>query len=147
MPPIVRPLTAADRAAWEPLWAAYRRFYAVEIPAATTELTWARFLDPAEPMAALGAFDGDRLVGIAHVVFHRSTWLAGESCYFEDLWVEPDQRGRGTGRTLIDAVRALARARGIGEVHWLTHETNATARRLYDAVARRSGFVEYVVAT
>ena len=55
MPPVVRPLTAADRPRWEPLWAAYLRFYEATIPAATTELTWTRFLDPNEPMVALGA--------------------------------------------------------------------------------------------
>lgn len=143
MPPVVRPLTAADRPAWEPLWAAYQRFYEVAIPATTTDLTWGRFLDPAEPMVALGAFDGDRLVGIVHAIFHRSCWLPTESCYLQDLYVEADQRGTGAGRALIEAVYDLARARDVTRVHWLTQEGNATARRLYDAVATRSGFIQY----
>jgi hypothetical protein len=28
-------------------------------------------------------------------------------------------------------------------VHWLTHETNATARALYDTLAERPGFIQY----
>jgi hypothetical protein len=28
-------------------------------------------------------------------------------------------------------------------VYWNTHETNAVARRLYDAVAVRTGFIQY----
>lgn len=139
----VRPLAPADRTAWEPLWAAYLRFYESTVPAATTDLTWTRFHDPAEPMTALGAFDGDRLVGIVHAIFHRSCWLPTESCYLQDLYVEADQRGKGTGRALIEAVYALARARSITRVHWLTQEGNTTARRLYDEVATRSGFIQY----
>ncbi|TBW38194.1 GNAT family N-acetyltransferase [Siculibacillus lacustris] len=140
---VVRPLVAADRPAWEPLWAAYQRFYEVALPPTTTDLTWSRFLDPAEPMTALGAFDGERLVGIVHAIFHRSCWLPTESCYLQDLFVDPDHRGAGTGGALIAAVAALARARDVPRVHWLTREDNATARRLYDAVATRSGFIQY----
>lgn len=140
---VVRPLVAADRPAWEPLWAAYLRFYEATIPATTTELTWNRFLDPAEPMVALGAFDGPRLVGIVHAIFHRSCWLPTESCYLQDLYVDADTRGTGAGRALIEAIYALARARDVTRVHWLTQEGNATARRLYDNIATRSGFIQY----
>lgn len=139
----IRPLTPADRVAWEPLWAAYLRFYEATVPETTTDLTWARFHDPAEPMTALGAFEESRLVGIVHTIFHRSCWLPTESCYLQDLYVEADQRGQGTGRALIEAVYALARARDVTRVHWLTQESNATARRLYDEVATRSGFIQY----
>jgi hypothetical protein len=71
---LVRPLAPADRAAWEPLWRGYQEFYRVSIPPEVTDVTWARFHDPAEPMYALGAFLGDRLVGITHYLFHRSCW-------------------------------------------------------------------------
>jgi hypothetical protein len=35
------------------------------------------------------------------------------------------------------------RAAGAARVYWLTHETNQTARRLYDQVATNSGFIVY----
>jgi hypothetical protein len=44
---------------------------------------------------------------------------------------------------LIEAVVARARAAGASRVYWLTHETNATARSLYDQLADRSGFIQY----
>lgn len=144
MPNTVRPLQESDRAAWEPLWAGYQRFYEVEIPAETTALTWSRFHDPAEPMHALGAFDeSNNLVGIVHVIFHRSTWLPKCSCYLQDLYVDNDQRGLGTGAALIEAVADLARANQAGRLYWMTHETNATARKLYDKLATASGFIQY----
>jgi GNAT superfamily N-acetyltransferase len=44
---------------------------------------------------------------------------------------------------LIGAVYDRARAAGAARVYWLTHESNATAMRLYDDVAMKSGFVVY----
>ncbi|EJC73426.1 acetyltransferase [Rhizobium leguminosarum bv. trifolii WSM2012] len=143
----VRPLQPSDRATWEPLWAAYQRFYEVVIPAETTDLTWARFHNADEPMHALGAFDeGGRLVGIVHAIFHRSCWLPQWTCYLQDLYVENSQRGLGTGAALIEAVAGLARQTGAGRLYWMTHENNATARRLYDKIAERSGFIQYRMA-
>jgi GNAT superfamily N-acetyltransferase len=139
----IRPLQPTDRAAWEPLWQAYQRFYEVVIPAETTELTWGRFHDPAEPMHALGAFDGERLVGIVHAIFHRSCWLPQWTCYLQDLYVASDQRGLGAGAALIEAIADLARANGAGRLYWLTDETNATARLLYDRIAEKSGLIQY----
>jgi GNAT superfamily N-acetyltransferase len=123
--------------------AGHQRFYEVVIPAETTELTWGRFHDPAEPMHALGAFDGERLVGIVHAIFHRSCWLPQWTCCLQDLYVESDQRRLGAGAALIEAIADLARASGAGRLYWLTHETNATAHRLYDRIAEKSGFIQY----
>jgi len=44
---------------------------------------------------------------------------------------------------LIEAVYEQARLAGSTRVYWQTHETNAVARRLYDQVAERSGFIVY----
>jgi len=52
-------------------------------------------------------------------------------------------RSEGLGRVLIEAVQREAGKAGVTNVYWMTHETNATARRLYDRVARRTGFIEY----
>ncbi len=139
----IRPLGAADRDAWEPLWQGYLAFYETAIPATTTDITWARLLEPQEPMVALGAFEGETLLGIVHYLYHRSTWTVGDYCYLQDLFTVEAARGRGVGRALIAAVADAARAAGASRVYWLTHETNATAQILYDKVARKSGFIQY----
>lgn len=143
MPTEIRALEAEDREAWEPLWQGYIDFYEAAVPAATTALTWKRFLDPAEPMAAFGAFEGGRLFGIVHAILHRSCWTSGDYCYLQDLFVAPGRRGAGAGRALIEAVCDFARANGASRVHWLTQETNHDARQLYDRLAERSGFIQY----
>lgn len=142
----VRPLTPADRAAWQPLWKGYLDFYKTSVPLEQYDLTWSRFHDPGEPMFALGAFEGDTLLGIVHYIFHRTCWTAGPTCYLQDLFTVDAARGKGVGRALIEAVHAAAKAEGASRVYWQTHETNATAMVLYNKVAERSGFLVYRMA-
>jgi GNAT superfamily N-acetyltransferase len=84
-----------------------------------------------------------RLAGLAHLVFHPSTWASQPYCYLEDLFVAPPARGSGLSRQLIDAVYAEADRRGAARVYWETQEYNGAARSLYDLVAHRTSFVVY----
>jgi GNAT superfamily N-acetyltransferase len=140
---VVRRLARADRDQWEVLWRGYNRFYERRIPRPTTETTWSRFFRAREDVHALVAEREGRILGIVHYLFHRSTSLVGPTCYLQDLFTAPEARGTGVGRTLIEAVYARARRAGARRVYWHTHETNATAIRLYDKVAERSGFIVY----
>jgi GNAT superfamily N-acetyltransferase len=140
---VIRPIEPADRARWEPLWQGYQTFYKVELAAGVTETTWQRFFDGIEPVNALVAEEGKELLGLVHYLFHRSTWMIGPICYLQDLFTAEKARGKGVGRALIEAVYARAPAAGAPRVYWHTHETNATARFLYDKVATLSGFVQY----
>ncbi len=139
----VRPVERRDREQWALLWRAYLDFYRTAESAEVTEATWTRIFDPLEPVHAVVAARGDRLVGFSHYLFQRSTWLVAARCYLQDLFVSPDERGGGVGRALICAVASAAKEAGAANVYWNTHETNAAARRLYDAVAERTGFIQY----
>ncbi len=141
---IVRDLSVEDRAQWQSLWAGYLAFYESTLAPEVTDTTWARLLDPSEPMFCLVAEGDDgALLGIVHCVLHRGTWAIGDFCYLEDLFVSPDARGLGIGRALIEAVYGRADALGCARVYWLTHESNSTARKLYDQVAKNRGFIQY----
>jgi ribosomal protein S18 acetylase RimI-like enzyme len=139
----VRSIKDDERRQWELLWDGYQEFYKVALPRGVTEATWQRLSDPAEPVNALGAFDGARLVGFVHFIFHRSTWMVENTCYLQDLFVASDARGQGLSRQLISAVYASAEKLGGGQVYWLTHSSNERARRVYDSLAKNTGFVLY----
>ena len=145
--PTIRPVTRADFDQWLPLWEGYNAFYKRVGPAAVpmdvTQTTWARFFDGYEPMHALVAEDGGKLVGLTHYLFHRNTVMLGPVCYLQDLFTDPALRGKGVGKALIEGVYEKAKAAGSTRVYWHTHETNTTAMRLYDYVAIHSGFVVY----
>mgnify|MGYP000899220721 CR=1 FL=1 len=112
-PARVRPLEPRDKPEWLALFRDYIAFYRAVVPDAVVELTWSRLMDPASGIVGLAAVDDDdRAVGIALLVFHPSTWSPTAYCYLEDLYVAPSERGKGTGRALIEAVYAAADARG-----------------------------------
>ena len=140
---MIRPVHAGDYDAWLPLWRGYQKFYQAEIPAETTRVTWARILDPREPVFGALAFSQERAVGMVHWLYHRTCWTIGNNCYLQDLFVAPEQRGSGIGRKLIEHVCAASRIGGCAKVYWLTHETNKNAMLLYDRIATRTGFVHY----
>lgn len=141
----IRELHKDDRPGWEHLWGGYLDFYEARMEPVVIEVTWARFHAPAEPMIALVAEDDEtkELIGLVHCIFHRGTWAIGDFCYLEDLFVAMKARKLGVGRALIEAVYRLADERQCARVYWLTQETNANARRLYDQVAQNKGFIQY----
>jgi GNAT superfamily N-acetyltransferase len=144
---IIRAVEENDFERWKPLWDGYNAFYGrkekTALPDAITKMTWSRFFDGYEPMQALVAEESGQLLGLAHFLFHRSTISIESTCYMQDLFTIEAARGSGVGRALIEEVYRYAQRAGCGRVYWQTHETNATAMKLYDKVAERSGFVVY----
>jgi GNAT superfamily N-acetyltransferase len=141
---VVRPLEQSDHADWRRLWTAYLTFYEATVPEEVYAETWKRLFTEGEfePKGLIALFDG-KAVGLTHYLYHRSCWSLVDNCYLQDLFADPDMRGKGVGRALIEAVQQAAGRLGVTNVYWMTHETNATARKLYDSVARRTGFIEY----
>jgi GNAT superfamily N-acetyltransferase len=137
----IKPLIAADRAAWEPLARGYKAFYETEIADSEYDAAWQRLLHDSR-LVGLAAWQGGVLTGIVHALFHTSTW-ADEVCYLQDLFVTEAARGQGAAAALIDAVATAARQRKSARLYWLTHTDNHRARALYDRVAVNKGFIRY----
>src|SRR6266576_3776226 len=124
----VRPIRREDYDQWRPLWDGYNDFYGrvgeTALPEQITAATWERFFDSAEPVHALVAEHDDRVVGLVHFIFHRSTTRLHDVCYLQDLFTETSLRGKGIGRLLIQAVYEGARRSGSSRVYWTTQTTN-----------------------
>lgn len=144
---IIREPTRDDYAQWLPLWEGYNAFYGREGPTALapeiTDETWRRFFDPDEPMHALVAEQDGELIGLAHFLFHRSTTAIAPTCYLQDLFTSEAARGRGVATALVEAAAHAAKTQGSQRIYWQTQETNERARKLYDRIAERSGFIVY----
>jgi GNAT superfamily N-acetyltransferase len=137
----ISPLLPDDRSAWEELFRSYIDFYGRSLPDAEYDRAWRRFQE-GSTLHALGARWDGRLVGIAHFFVHPHT-NGPDLCYLQDLFTAPEARGRGAARALIEAVHDWARRQGCGQLYWHTHESNVTARRLYDRLAENRGFLRY----
>jgi GNAT superfamily N-acetyltransferase len=139
----IRDATPADEGAWRGLWQQYLDFYEVSLSPQVTDRTWARMMDAASPLRGRLAFLDGQMVGFALHMHHPSTWVMGDDCYLEDLFLAPDARGKGLGRALIEDLIAIARAKGWHRLYWHTDEGNTTARRLYDQFVTSDGHIRY----
>ena len=141
----IRPLRASDEADWRRLWTGYLAYYETTVPEPVYASTFARLLgDDPQDFSGRIATVGGRPLGLVHYLFHRHCWKIENVCYLQDLYVDPQARGTGLGRRLIEAVYAAADANGTPAVYWLTQEFNAPARLLYDQVAKVTPFIRYI---
>lgn len=143
---LIRPINAGDKSQWLPLWQGYLEFYKTKLTSEQTELTWQRLLDPSFNLHCLVAEVDGKINGITHYSFQTSTWAAKNYCYLEDLFTNPEMRGKGIGRKLIDAVKDIAIRAGSSRLYWNTDLTNETARKLYDTYSLESGKVQYRIS-
>jgi GNAT superfamily N-acetyltransferase len=80
------------------------------------------------------AFEGDSPVGFAVYFYNFSTWLGRPGLYLEDLFVEPEKRGKGYGRALLVELAKIARDRGCGRMEWAVLDWNEPAIKFYRAL-------------
>jgi ribosomal protein S18 acetylase RimI-like enzyme len=143
---VVRSLAEHERTTWERMFQAYAEFYKTSIPEGGFDRTWAWIFDPAQDFwCDVAERDNGNLIGFTqYQLMHRSL-SGGMVCYLSDLYVDPDARGSGAGRALIDHVLAFAKNRDLPYVRWLTQDFNYPARHLYDTYGPKTDFILYNV--
>ena len=140
---IIRAIEEKDKDKWLKLWAGYLEFYKSSISPEQTELTWKRLVNNEQKMFGFVAESEEGVIGFTHCLFRPSTWTETDYCYLEDLFVDPNIRGKGVGRALMEKVIELAKEKNAKRVYWTTQEFNKTARVLYDSITPVSEFVQY----
>jgi GNAT superfamily N-acetyltransferase len=139
----IRAIEEKDKDQWLKLWAGYLEFYKSTITPEQTELTWKRLINNELKMFGFVAESEEGVIGFTHCLFRPSTWTETDYCYLEDLFVNPNIRGKGIGRALMNKVFELAKVKNSKRVYWTTQEFNKTARVLYDSITPVSEFVQY----
>lgn len=88
--------------------------------------------DPAAKVVI--AFAEKEAVGFAVYFFNFSTWLGRPGLYLEDLFVRPEQRGRGYGRALLQHLAKIARDKNCGRMEWAVLDWNEPAIQFYKSL-------------
>ncbi len=83
------------------------------------------------------AEDGGEPVGFALFFHSFSTFLAQPGIYLEDLFVVPEQRGRGVGRALLGQLAQVAVERGCGRLEWAVLDWNEDAIKFYERLGAK----------
>lgn len=142
----VRPISAADREAWMPLFRDYREFCGRHDDPELLERIWRWVLDPAHEVRALAVeCDGD-VVGIAHYRSFARTVDGDCGLHLDDLYVADRARGTGAAGAVLERLGEIARDEGAAFVRWVTDEQNEGARRLYERVAAQTRWVTFELA-
>lgn len=141
----IAPIGAKEMDILVPMIGDYQRFYRVaEVDDERNRAFFSRFLDPSADGMLLGAWSGGDLLGYACLYWTFSSLATAEVVLMNDLYVDEAARGKGVGRTLIEASATIARERGARQLEWSTEPGNVRAQRLYDSTgATRSEWVEY----
>ena len=128
----IRPATAADVPLVLELiraLATYER--APDEVTATEEQLHEVLFGPKPAAEVLLALENERATGFA-VFFHNfSTWLGKPGLYLEDLFVRPEDRGKGYGRALLVHLARIARDRRCGRMEWAVLDWNEPAINFY----------------
>ena len=129
---MVRPATAQDADEVARLLHDFNTEYGDVTPGPDALARRVRELLAGGETAVLLAADPPR--GVAVLRFRPSLWTEGLECYLAELYVAPEDRGRGLGRALMEAAIALARGRGADHMDLGTSEDDAAARALYESL-------------
>jgi GNAT superfamily N-acetyltransferase len=140
---VVRPIEPGDHDAWERLFHAYRTFYEYDEQQDVVDRVWGWINDDTQETNALVALVDDQVVGFAHHREFARPSSGKRGLYLDDLFTQPDVRGKGVGRALITRLGEMAKERGFNKVRWITAQDNHTAQRLYDDLAERTTWVTY----
>ncbi|MEV3852716.1 GNAT family N-acetyltransferase [Streptomyces sp. NPDC050095] len=136
-----------DHLVWRQLFAAYGKFYEVELTGAEIDRAWAWIHDPDRTARCLIARAEDGTpVGFAHYRAEDSP-LSGTRGFLDDLFVDPEHRGSGAVDALFAELRRIAAAEGWPNVRWRTAENNYRARGVYDRHGAKTVFLTYSMDT
>ena len=135
---VVRPAEAADVPVIAELIRGLARFEKLEQDVTMTDERLAQNLfGPHRYAETLVAEEGGAPVGFALFFHNFSTFLALPGIYLEDLFVVPEHRGRGIGRSLLQRLAQIAVERGCGRLEWSVLDWNREAIGFYERLGAR----------
>ncbi len=130
------------------LVADYQRFYEVgSIEPERNRRFFGHLLEVPDEGLQFLCYAGQKAVGFATLFFPLSSTRAARYALMNDLYVDPESRGQGIGRMLLEKSRTVAEARGYPDLTWMTAQENTRAQKLYDDFpADKTGWFEYCLS-
>ena len=140
---MIRPLSKNDFNVWSNIYKSYAEFYKLPMNKETLETLWSWIHDDKHVVQGICFEIDKRIVGIAHYRTMPRPIKGQYIGFLDDLFVEPDFRGKKIAQKLITHLKSLSKANNWDGIRWITHSSNENAKKLYDKIANNTGFELY----
>jgi GNAT superfamily N-acetyltransferase len=140
----IRPARREEIEEMLPLIRAYCEFYETEPDDDGLRRMFETLITDPSQGAVFIARDEGRAVGFATLDWKWSSLKAARIGYLEDLFVDPEARGRGIADALIEVCAERCRELGMPAMDWLTAPDNHRAQQVYNRTgAEAETYLEY----
>ena len=104
-----------------------------EVEATEKELLGTIFVDNARVFCDVVEVNGE-IAGMAIWFLNYSTWQGKHGIYLEDLFIKPEFRGKGYGKSLLQHLAKVCDERGYGRFQWWVLDWNSPAIEFYKSL-------------
>ena len=140
---MIRKLNQNDFAMWLKLYKSYAEFYKVPMNNEILEKLWGWIHDDIHVVKGICFEIDSKIVGIAHYRTMPRPIKGEYIGFLDDLFVEPDFRGKKIAQKLISHLKSLSKVNNWDGIRWITHSSNKNAKKLYGKIANNTGFELY----
>ena len=125
---MIRKLEQKDKEDWAKLYNSYAKFYKVPMNKGILDTIWGWIHDEGHDVNAICFELEGKIVGIAHYRTMPRPIKGQYIGFLDDLFVEPEFRGRKIAQKLISHLKSLSKANNWNEIRWITHSSNEMPR-------------------
>ena len=140
---MIRQIKTEDRNDWEKLYKSYAEFYEVEMNDKILQKVWSWLHDKNHEVEGLVYVVNENIVAFAHYRRMPRPLFGKDIGFLDDLFVDPDHRGKRIGEKIIKELQKISKLRGWDLIRWTTRNNNIRAKSLYDRVAEKTSWDMY----
>lgn len=140
---MIRNIEIKDKEQWKKLYHGYADFYQVTISEQILETIWDWLHNTNHDLNALVYEIDNSIVALAHYRRMPSPLRGKYIGFLDDLYVDPQFRGKKIGEKIIKKLNDISKERNWGLIRWITRNDNHNAKSLYDKVAKKSTWEVY----
>ena len=140
---MIRDLRLSDFDKWANLYKNYAEFYKVPMNEKILNNLWSWIHDESHIVRGICFESENKIVAITHYRTMPRPIKGRYIGFLDDLFVEPDFRGKKIAQKLIAHLKSLSKINNWDGIRWITHSSNENAKKLYDKIANNTGFELY----
>ena len=139
----IRGIELKDKKQWEKLYRGYADFYKVEMNDKILQTLWNWLHDKNHEVDGIVYEVDDKIVAFAHYRRMPSPLRGQNIGFLDDIFVEPEYRGKKIGEKLINKIKEISKSKGWNLVRWITRDDNIRAKSLYSRVSVKTNWDVY----